>query len=253
MGTMITASIATSTDNGNHHGHCSRCGKVWTLDTAQGVCQWCDRQARRLTSQRQARRSKTTYRKRQAPDNASGYDQLPEPHLTYYNVASRYSHKALASDKGDLLHDIIITLADVASHKQLTKPAMYRIASNTVADYWRSHYKYTNGLTCGSCSKAQRRECKEHWLYGKCPKAIKLEYLSKPVIGTDGELTELGELIADDNAIDLDAWLDYKTFMLGCNSRLLAIAMKLRDGIPLDHKAQEYLRRFRQREQKKLF
>ena len=141
-------------------GHCSKCGKIWTLDTAQGICQWCGKQATCQTSRTRLRSIKSRGTKRQAADNGGGYDQLPEPELTYYNVAKRYNHKALAPDQEDLLHDIIIALADVASHKTLTKPAMYRIASVTVANYWRTHYKLTSGIDCGSCSKAQRRECR---------------------------------------------------------------------------------------------
>jgi len=66
-------------------------------------------------------------------------------------------------------------------------------------------------------------------------------------------LTELGELIADDRAIDLDQWRDKATFLLGYPTRLVEIAHKRVSGIPLDYKDREYLRRFRQREQKKLF
>ena len=147
-------------------GHCSNCGKIWTLDTAQGVCQWCGQQATCQTSRTQALRSiKSRGKKRQAPDNGNGYDQLDGEWLTYYEVASRFSHKAQAQDRGDLLHDIMVTLADVANHKPLTEPTMYRIASITVADYWRAQYKLTKGIDCGSCSKAQRRKCKEDWLY----------------------------------------------------------------------------------------
>jgi hypothetical protein len=88
----------------------------------------------------------------------------------------------------------------------------------------------SNGLDCGSCSKAQRRKCKEDYLYSECPKAIKLESLNKPIIDSEGHTTELGELIADDKALDLGAWLDAKTFLLGFPQRLLAIAHKLDNG-----------------------
>jgi len=80
---------------------------------------------------------------------------------------------------------------------------MYRVASVTVVHYWRAQYKLTNGLDCHNCSKTQRKECRKDWLYSECPKAIKLEYLSKPVVDSEGNITELGELIADDNAVDL--------------------------------------------------
>ena len=130
---------------------------------------------------------------------------------------------------------------------------MYRIASRTVADYWRSYYKASNGLDCGSCSKAQRQKCKEDNLYTQCPKAIKLENLNKPIIDSEGRTTELGELIADDKALDLDAWADAKTFILQFPNRLLQIALKLNTGDNLTHSDSQYLYKFRKREQKKLF
>jgi len=78
---------------------------------------------------------------------------------------------------------------------------MYRIASRTVADYWRTYYKANNGLECGSCSKAQSQKCKEDYLYTECPKAINLDSLNQPIIDSEGHTTELGELIADDNTL----------------------------------------------------
>jgi len=196
---------------------------------------------------------KPSYSKPKPIDLDQSYDQLPEPQLTYYKVASRFNRKALIDDQEDLLHDIMIALADVASHKPLTKPAMYRIASFTVADYWRAHYKLTNGLDCGNCSKAQRHKCKEGWLYGNCPKAIKLEYLSQPVADSEGNITELGELIADDHAIDLDQWLDAEAYLLGCKPRLTGIAHKIREKQGLTATESRYLYKFRQKNQKALF
>jgi len=152
-------------------GHCSKCGKIWTLEMGQGLCQWCGKLTTCQTNGTQALRSIKSSRRRkpeQANGNGNGYDQLPEPHLTYYKVASRFAHKAKAQDTEDLLHDIIVTLADVErnnGHKPFTEAAMYRIASRAVADYWRAYYKVNNGLDCHSCSKAQRAKCKEDWLY----------------------------------------------------------------------------------------
>jgi len=148
-----------------------------------------------------------------------------------------------------------MTLADAGNngHKPDNPSWMYRIASFTKAQYWRDHYKHTNGLTCGNCSKAQRRKCKDGWLYGECPKLVKVESLNKPIIDGEGNLTELGELIADDKALDLDAWVDSRTFIRGAPERLLLIGKKLQDGIPLGNGDDCYLRRFRKREQKRLF
>ena len=149
----------------------------------------------------------------------------------------------------------MITLADVASsngHKPLTEPAMYRIASVTVVHYCRAQHKLTNGLGCGSCSKAQRHKCREDDLYGECPKAIKLEYLSKPITDSEGNITEFGELIADDKAIDLDQWLDAKTFTSGCPQRLIGIAHRRVKGLPVDNADKLYLGKWRKREEKRL-
>jgi DNA-directed RNA polymerase specialized sigma24 family protein len=200
-------------------------------------------------------KSSSRRRERQAEHNGNGYDQLEGVYATYYKVASQFSHKAQAQDIEDLLHTIIANLADAGrnnGHKPDNASWMYRIASFSVAQYWRTYYKLTNGLTCGNCSKAQRDKCKEDYLYTECPKAIKLESLNKPIIDSEGNVTELGELIADDKALDLDAWLDIRTFLLGCPQRLIAIAQKRLDGIPLTNAEMKYLCKWRKREQKKL-
>jgi len=237
-------------------GFCSKCHKIWTLETEQGVCQWCGKLGSRQTETQALRiKSSSRQRRKQADHNGNGYDQLDGEWLTYYKVASQFSHKAQAQDIEDLLHTIIANLADAGrnnGHKPDNASWMYRIASFSVAQYWRTYYKLTNGLTCGNCSKAQRQKCRSEDLYRECPKAIKLESLNKPIIDSEGNLTELGELIADDKALDLDAWLDIRTFLLGCPQRLIAIAQKRLDGDTLTQVELNYLCRWRKREQKKL-
>ena len=51
-------------------------------------------------------------------------------------------------------------------------------------------------------------------LFRSVPKAIKIESLSKPITDSQGNVTELGDTIADDKAIDIGAWLDARTFLL---------------------------------------
>jgi len=259
MVTAITspAPAAPDGDNGNHQGHCSHCGKVWTLKERQGVCQWCSHLAvcQNSTAKPRHIKSSSRQRQRQAPIHSNGYDHLQGEWLTYYKVASRFNRKAKAQDTEDLLHDIILTLAVAErnnGHKPFTEAVMYRIASRAQADYWFRHYKLTMGLDCGHCSKAQRQKCKEGWLYGECPKAVKIESLNKPVIDSEGNTTELGELIADDKAIELDAWVSGSTWEIGYKPRLVAIAYKLKAGIPLTKYEHTYLVRFRKREQKRL-
>jgi len=257
MSSNVVAPASPDGGNGNPQGHCSRCYRVWTLKERQGVCQWCGHLAICQSSPTKPRSIKSrSYRsKRQAPVHSNGYDHLEGEWLAYYNVASRFTDRVKPQDKEDILHTIIATLADVErnnGHKPFTEAVMYRIASFSKAQYWREHYKRTNGLTCGNCSKAQRAKCKEDDLYSQCPKLVKVESLNKPIVDSQGNLTELGELIADDKALDIDAWIDARTFLLGAPERLLTIGTKLRDSIALTKGEHCYIQRFRKREQKKL-
>ncbi len=258
MSSSVVAQTAPDGDNGNPQGYCSRCHRVWTLKTRQGVCHWCDKPASCQSSTSKPRhfKSRSNRQKRQAPVHSNGYDQLQGEWLAYYNVALRFTNRVKPQDKEDILHTIIATLADVErnnGHKPFTEAVMYRIASRTVADYWRAYYKANNGLDCHTCSKAQRHKCKEDDLYTECPQAIKLEYLSKPILDSEGNLTELGNLIADDKALDLDGWVSSSTWEIGYKPRLVDIAYKLHRGEALTNSELLYLSRYRRHEQKKLF
>jgi hypothetical protein len=241
------------------NGFCSNCRRVWTLETEQGVCRWCGKLATCQTTRTTALpsfKSSRRGRRRQAEPYGNGYGELEGKYLTYYKVASRFNQKAKAQDRGDLLHEIILNLALAErnnGHNPFTEAAMCRIASHTVADYWYSYYRDNHGLDCRHCSRSQRDKCREDDLYHDCPKALRLESLNAAIVDSEGKLTELGELIADDRAIDLDAWLDAKTFLQGCPQRLIEIALKLNKGKGLTPYDRLYLCRFRKREQKSLF
>jgi len=145
----------------------------------------------------------------------------------YIKVAERYQYKAKNEDKEDLNHDIIIALAEAQRIKdnngggQLSDIAMLRIASYECQKYWRR----------------QKRE-------------LSILSLNADIDDGNGNSTELIETIADDKAIDLDAWVSASTWLLGCPGRLIEIANKRIKKIPLCHKDREYLRRFRLKEQK---
>ena len=125
-----------------------------------------------------------------------------------------------------------------------------------VALYWREANKASvkvciysglpEALHCSTCS---------HNGHKPCPYQASRPVQSLDDDTTDGEgnTTRLIETIADDRAIDLDAWVDANTWLLGCPLKLVKIAQKRLDGIPLDNKDKCYLQRFRQREQKRLF
>lgn len=178
--------------------------------------------------------------------NPLSYDQLDGDWALFYKVASKYVHKARYQDRGDLLHTIMLNLA-VAGSNNGDKPDnlswMYRIASFTVAKYWRDYYYQKNGIDCGRCSNQQRKKCQADKLQSECPRAIKIESLNKPIVDEDGHISELGELIADDKAIDIEAWLDEATWRLGYPQRLVQIAFKRYSGYPLDENERRYFNR----------
>jgi DNA-directed RNA polymerase specialized sigma24 family protein len=172
----------------------------------------------------------------------------------YIEIADKFQHKARYDDREDLRQEIIVRLAEADrnnGHKPDNLSWAYRIASFTVAQYWRNYYNRFNGIDCGHCSNRQRKECKAKDLYSNCPRAIEVESLNKPIADKNGNLTELGDLLTDDNAIDLDAWLDAKRWLLGCPKRLVLIGLKLYQGKPLTNSEMIYLCRWREKKLKK--
>jgi len=169
-------------------------------------------------------------------------------------MALRFAHKALIDEREDLLHDIIIGLAKTGQAlairgQQFTEIAQIRTAEHIKDHYWYQHYAYNNGLDCQHCSKAQRAKCRENWAYSDCQRAITLESINQPITDSEGNITELAELIADDGAIDLAEWLDAKTFLIGAPIRLKTIAIKRNKGEELTHAERQYLSKLRKRYQ----
>ena len=188
-------------------------------------------------------------------ENPLSYDRLNGEWAQWFRTAQRFEHKVPAQDRGDIRHSIILELAMARARdgdKPFSEAMMCRVASCVVACYWRKQYKLTNGLDCGSCSQKQRQKCRSEDLYRQCPKAIKIESLSKPITDAEGNVTELGDTIADDKAIDLGAWLDARTFLLSCPNRLIGIAHKRLGGIPLNNADKLYLSKWRKRERQSL-
>jgi hypothetical protein len=159
-------------------------------------------------------------------------------------------------DREDWLHDTMLEMAKVKAKyeltgKPLTEAGLMRVASYQVTEYWTRLRRLTTWLDCGNCSKEQRRKCREELLYSQCPKFHQLVSLNATVDSPDGEPSELIEFIADDKAIDLEAWLDARHILRGLPRRLVQIAYKRYEGTPLDRKERTYLNHFQDRELKK--
>ena len=158
-------------------------------------------------------------------ENPLSYDRLDGEWLKWYQVAHRFERKVPAQDRGDIRHNIIMELAKARARDKKPIPILraYRIASLVVALYWRQETRKPTILS-----------------------------LNTSIANGDGDTTELIETIADDKAIDLSAWLDARTWLLGCPIRLVQIAHKINDGDILGKTDRQYLWRYRKREQKTL-
>ena len=174
---------------------------------------------------------------------------------SYIEIARRFEHKARYQDREDLRHSIIIEIAEAKSRngdKTFTEATMCRIASYVVADYYRGLRLPSGNLPCGRCSKAQRGKCQRYDLYSQCRKGVEVVSLNSHIEDGEGNSIELIDTIADDSAVDLDAWLDARAWLLGCPKRLIEIAHKMVKGITLNHGDICYLSRFRKNGQLKL-
>ena len=159
-------------------------------------------------------------------DGPLSYERLDGEWQQWYAVAHRFERKVPTQDRGDIRHSIILELA-LARRRDGDKPfsegMMYRVASFVVADYWR---------------KRMRK-----------PTIFSLDHR---IDDGNGNSIDLIETVADDRAIDLDAWLDARTWLLGCPKRLVVIARKKVKGIPMTNADMIYLCKWRKRERIRL-
>ena len=205
-------------------------------------------------------RHKVSYRKRNRQADIDqieqSYEQLDGEWHDWLEVARRYEHKVPYQDRLDIRHDILIELhrARQRDGKPLPILRAYRIASLTVALYWREFNKASvrvcvySGIpkepNCASCSHKTANRCP--WL------ALRpIQSLDQPTTDYEGNRVRLMDTVADDHAIDLVAKLDASDWLLSCKMQLIQIATKLNAGIELNRKEQNYLYHFRNRELKK--
>jgi len=148
-------------------------------------------------------------------DNPLSYDRLDGEWLVWYQVAHRFERKVPSPDRADIRHSIILELAKARRRDGQPIPILraYRIASLTIALYWR---------------KEKRK-----------PTILSLDHQVN--IG-DGDTAELMSTIADDKAMDISAWIDAKTWLLGCPMRLVQIAKQSQEKVEATKKALEKLR-----------
>ena len=241
-------------------GHCSQCGKIWTLNERQGVCQWCGKQStcQSPTAKPRHMKSRSNGRKRQA--NGNGYDQLDCDWLYHYKVATAYENKIPLQDREDYRHDVMIELdrATKRDGKPLPELRAYRIASLTVALYYRKLNRFStrvcvfNGYPtdphCKGCQNMTKAKRRCAWL------AVRpVASLDGEIIDHDGYKARLLDTVATDKALDLpDKWYEVNEVRQGLPLRLVEIGYKRLNKIPLTKYEQLYLCRLWKRQQKRL-
>ena len=141
----------------------------------------------------------------------------------YISIADKFQYKAKPEDRQDLRQDIVLRLAEVeakynGSGNSLTEGGMVRVASYTVMAYWREVMRLP-----------------------------KITSLNGIVADSEGNETELCQMLADDKAIDVDAWLDAKLWLYRAPPRLVKIAYRKVNGLPLAKTEARYLQRYRQK------
>jgi hypothetical protein len=148
---MGSSAIAVNGDQNRPQGHCSLCGKIWTLNERQGVCQWCRKPATCQTTQTKPHHIKSNGRQRQRQanggngnGNGNGYDLLQGEWLTYYKVGKGFERRVRPEDREDFLHDLFLKFAKVkASYdgkgRELTEGGLVRIAQWGYALDWTNH------------------------------------------------------------------------------------------------------------------
>jgi len=180
----------------------------------------------------------------------------------YITVADRFQRKAISQDREDLRHDIILRLAEVAQrngNKPLTTLSMIRVASYVVMEYWHSVNQGSVKVCVlsGVATKAKYAACKWQHKPFSCRECTYLavrpmESLNQELDDGEGNTQALIDTLADDSAIDLDAWLDARRWLLGCPKRLVEVAYKRANGIPLKGRDREYLSQYHRATQKSL-
>jgi len=146
----------------------------------------------------------------------------------YINIADKFQYKAKPEDRDDLRQDIVLRLAEVeakynGSGNSLTEGGMVRVASYTVMAYWREIMRLP-----------------------------KITSLNGIVADSEGNETELCQMLADDKAIDVEAWLDAKLWLYRAPARLVKIAYRKVSGLPLADNERNYLYQQRKKYQAKL-
>ena len=149
---------------------------------------------------------------------ALDYNRLEQPWHDWARMARSFAYQVDGQDREDLMHNIIVRLAEVAEEyrqkgKPLTKGGCIRVAQYTRLRFYHQ---------------------KKRW------KRVFTVSLNSPVRDDDGNETELINTLADQKRVDLDALIDAKSHYLNSPERVKQAIRKLLRGDGDGHRLSGY-------------
>lgn len=147
---------------------------------------------------------------RQTPDDeyseALSYDRLEQPWHQWAKIASSFIRQLDdPQDREDLLHDIIVRLAEVAEEYRQQGKSLTKGGCIWVAQYTRLRFYHQ----------------KKRW------RRVSSISLESPVRDDDGNETELINTLIEQKRVDLDTWIDAKSHYLNSPERVKLAIRKL--------------------------
>jgi hypothetical protein len=150
------------------------------------------------------------YRQDDGNSYHNDYDELEGDWAVFYKIARYFVYKVKKEDRADFLHDLLLEMAKVkAKYEAQGKP-----------------------LTEAGLMWVGRYEVRKYWEKQRLLARVIVVSLNKQ-IGADGGKTELGEMLADDRVLDLDALVDAKRFLEICPKSVVRIVYKRYNGLPV--------------------
>ena len=121
---------------------------------------------------------------------ALDYGRLEQPWRDWARIARSFAYQVDSQDREDLMHNVIVRLAEVAEVYRERGIPFHRGACIKVAEYTRLRFYHQ----------------KKRW------KRVSSISLNSIVQDEDGNETEMIHTIAAKKGIDLDDWLDFKRY-----------------------------------------
>ena len=165
----------------------------------------------------------STHYPRDGDGEALSYDRLEQPWHDWARIARNFAYQVDAQDREDLMHNIIVRLAEVAEEYRRKGKPLTKWGSIKVAQYTRLRFYHQ----------------KKRW------KRVFAVSLNSAVQDEDGYETEMIDSLADDRGIDLDAWLDAEAHYIGSSERTREVVQKRISGVELSGWEWKLLKRFR--------